>query len=252
MNCDDITIQLARGGALNPAALEHAAGCSSCRSLMGPLENFEPLDHERLSTIRNQLVAGAAPVTPLSSDRVLIAFVTTVFLIFAAAVGYGVHMKALHALTAQQMAVYFSLIFLSALAGAAVVVGEMAPGSKWRSGAQTWMIGTALALPLTCVALFHSYDARRFVPIGLRCFSLGSISAIAAAFLLSLFLRKGFLAFPRSAARVTGFLAALAGVAVLALHCPLLSVPHIVVWHFGILLSAWLFGDMIGRRLESR
>ena len=252
MNCDDITIQLAQGAALNPAALEHAAGCPSCRSLLDPLDSPEPLNQEQLSSIRNKLIAEAEPVKPLPSNLALITLVSTVFLVFAGAIGFAVRMKALHVLTAGQMAVYFGLIFLSALAGAAVVVGEMVPGSRLRSGAKTWMAGTALALPLASVVLFQSYDSRHFVSVGLPCFSLGSATAITSAFLLSLFLRKGFLGFARSAARVTGFLAALAGVAVLALHCPLLSVSHIVVWHFGVLLAAWLVGDAIGRRLEPR
>jgi hypothetical protein len=115
-----------------------------------------------------------------------------------------------------------------------------------------WMVASALILPLTCIIIFRSYSTIHFVSRGIPCFELGSVSALGAGVLLSLFLRKGFLGFRKSAARAAGFLAALAGVAVLALHCPYLSVTHIVTWHFGVLLAGWLVGDLIGRRLEPR
>jgi hypothetical protein len=251
MNCDDITMQLAEGAELDPAALQHTATCPSCRSLLAPLNEFEPLDQERLSAVRSRLMEASTPVKPLWPDRALIAAFTVVLLAFTVAVSYAVRMKALDVLTPWQMVVYYGIILLSILAGAAVAVGEMIPGSRWRAGAQIWILGTALALPLACIAIFHSYETTHFVPAGVPCFSLGLVSGIAAAFLLSLLLRKGFLGFPVSAARVTGFLSALAGVAVLALHCPLLSVFHIVVWHFGVLLVGWLVGNLLGRRLES-
>jgi Negative regulator of sigma F len=245
-------MQLAEGAELDAAALQHTATCPSCRSLLAPLNDFEPLDPERLSVVRSRLMGASTPVKPLWPDQALIAVFSVALLAFTAAVSYAVRMKALDVLTPWQMVVYYGVVLLSILVGASVAVGEMIPGSRWRSGAQIWILGTALALPLACVAIFHNYDTSRFVAAGVPCFSLGLVSGIAAALLVSLLLRKGFLGFPISAARVTGFLSALAGVAVLALHCPLLSVSHIVVWHFGVLLMGWLVGNLLGRRLESR
>ena len=252
MSCDDVTKRLAEGAPLDAAEQQHAAGCPSCQSLLAPVQAIEALDEEHLSAIRERVVAASAPVKPLPSDRVLIAFLTAVFLAFILLVARIVKMRALGALTPVQMLAYFGLILACALAGAAVIVGEMIPGSRLRSGSRMWMAATAVILPLTCVAIFRSYSTVHFVSLGIPCFEMGSACALGASLLLSLFLRKGFVAFRRSAARVAGFLAALAGVAVLALHCPFLSVAHIVTWHFGVLLAGWLAGDLIGRRLEPR
>lgn len=222
------------------------------KRVFGGLENLEPLDPNRLKAIRDRIAADAAPVKLLPSNLTLIGLLTAFFVAFSLLAAYIVRMLGLHVLTPVQMAFYFGLILLCAVGGAAVVVGEMIPGSRLRSRRRTWIVSTAVILPLTCVALFSSYDTRRFMHYGLPCFEIGSAVALITGLLLSLFLRKGFLASQRSAARVTGFFAALAGVAVLALHCPLLSVAHIFVWHFGVLLVGWLVGDLVGRRLETR
>jgi hypothetical protein len=214
--------------------------------------DVEPLDSNRLAAIRERIVAETAPVTPLPSDTALIGFLTGVFVAFTFLAAFIVHMNAPAVLSPAQMTFYYGLILVSAVEGAAVVVGEMIPGSPLRARRSFWVVATALALPLVCVALFGNYSVRRFVHFGIPCFEVGSLSAAVAGLLFSLLIRKGFVASRRSAARVVAFFAALSGVAVLALHCPLLSIPHILVWHFGVLLVAWLVGDFIGRRLESR
>ena len=215
-------------------------------------EDFEPIDPRRLAMIRDRMAADTVPVKPLPSDRVLIGSLTAFFLAFSLLAAWLVSMKGLQALTANQAVFYYGLILVCAVEGAAVVVGEMIPGSAMRARRRIWIAASAVALPLLCVALFNNYSANRFIHFGLGCLEIGSASALVAGVLISLIVRKGFFASQRSAARSTGFFAALAGVAVLALHCPLLSVAHIIVWHFGVLLLGWLMGDLVGRRLESR
>lgn len=215
-------------------------------------DDLEPFDPDRLAAIRARLAAEAAPVKPLPPDRTLIGVITAAFLGFTLLGALLTRILAPHVLSPVQMAFYYGLILICAVEGAAVVVGEMIPGSELRSRSFIWTLATAIALPLLCILLFRSYDTERFVQRGLACLETGSVAAIAAGVLVSMALRLGFAASQRSAARAAGLFAALAGVAVLALHCPLLSVPHILIWHFSVLLIGWAGGDLVGWRMEAR
>ena len=79
----------------------------------------------------------------------------------------------------------------------------------------------------------------------------GCACAFLGGVLFSLILKKSFFSSPLAAATSIGFFAGLAGVAVLALHCPVQSVPHIVVWHMTVLgigaAGGAIAGSLFGR-----
>lgn len=213
---------------------------------------IETLDPDRLAAIRDRVVAGTSPVKPLPSDGTLIGLLAGGFAGFAALAGYLTHMSALHVLSGAQMTFYYGVILICAVEGASVIVGEMIPGSGLRPRRWFWVGLTITALPLVCWAIFDNYDMKRFERLGMPCFMLGSVTGLIAGVLLALFVRRGFVARQRSAARAVAIFAGLTGFGVLALHCPFLSIPHILVWHFGVVIFGWLIGDLIGWRLESR
>ncbi len=251
MNCHHITGKLAEGAALEAPEMEHVAGCEACQELTSAIE-APNLDAEFLRKLRAEIGADIVPVSPLPSDGALIGRLVAAAVAFIVLVAFAVRMLGIDALSPLQMLVYFGVILSSVAAGAAVITGEMIPGSRLRSRGTLWAIATSAGLVLVSVALFRNYDLGRFVRLGMPCLEIGSVAAMTAGLLLSLHVRRGFLGFPRAAARRIGFFAAVSGVAVLALHCPYLNVSHILVWHFGVLLLGWLAGDLAGRFLEER
>ena len=125
-------------------------------------------------------------------------------------------------------------------------VQEMIPGSK-RKSSPRWAIAAAtLSLALLVSVLFRNFDLDRFVALGIPCLRLGCICAVVAGALFWFVLRKGSFTSPVAASTTAGFFAGLAGVAVLALHCPIQNSAHIIVWHLGAMVLGGLGGAIIG------
>jgi hypothetical protein len=74
---------------------------------------------------------------------------------------------------------------------------------------------------------------------------LGLVCGALSAAPFWLLLRKGFLASPVAAGATIGSFAGFAGVAVLALHCPIENSAHILVWHLGAMMLAAMAGIVV-------
>jgi hypothetical protein len=72
------------------------------------------------------------------------------------------------------------------------------------------------------------------------------LSSIPAAGLTWLLMRRGFVTDPLAGAVAGGAFAGLLGMAVLALHCPIFSATHIIVWHAGVIVVTSVAGACIG------
>jgi hypothetical protein len=247
MNCQNIDNFLSEGSPLDGQAQEHVAGCSSCRSMITGLAgvNGQPTPEE-IAKIKNLLSSDLKPARSLPSDRKLVTALLLFFICFAVLAAWPFHYFGLRALTANQMAIYFGVIVACAFLCAVAIVQEMIPGSQRRIRPSLAIALGATGLVAVTVILFPNFDSSHFVRYGMGCFRVGSFCGLVAGLLLWLTIRRGFFTSPISGAIVAAFFASLAGVAVLAMHCSLLTVPHILVWHFGVLAVGAAAGTGLG------
>ncbi len=216
-----------------------------------PLPKERP-DEKRLETIRNLLTAQLKPVHSLPSNPVLIGLTSASFgLICLLGTLYGGH-RSLHVLSPVQMAAYFGAFLLLAILFSVAVVEQIIPGSQRRIQPGVLIAGTALFLVALIPVLFENFDLHGFVQKGIPCLKLGTMFAAAGGVLGFFLIRKGYLTSPLAASVLTGCFAGLSGVTALALVCPFLNTPHILVWHFGTIAIGTAAGALIGIFLKWR
>ncbi len=203
-------------------------------------------DAARLAQVREKFAASATPVRPLPSSGNLTTAIVAVFLVLAIALAapFGYHGFAKMSLAA--VWVDYSAIALLAAVLAGIVIDAMIPGSR---RVLSPLAGAAAAALLLCTAtllLFPDFDMARFVARGIPCLRLGTLCAIPGGLAAWALMRRGFVTNPPHAAMGGGALAGLLGIAVLALHCPILSAPHIIVWHVGVIAVTSVAGALAG------
>jgi hypothetical protein len=203
-------------------------------------------DSTRLVAMRKTFAQSAAPVRLLPSNATMMLLCCGVFVALAAALALPVGFYGLAGMSVAARWVDYFVVFLLALVLAGGVVEQMIPGSR-RTIRPLWgMLLTILLLSVTATVLFPNFDTDRFVPRGIPCLRYGVLSSIPAAGLTWLLMRRGFITDPFSAAVFGGALSGLLGAAVLALHCPIFSSPHIIVWHAGVIVVTSLTGACVG------
>jgi hypothetical protein len=203
-------------------------------------------DSRRLAEVRKTFAQSATPVRPLPSNATMMALCLGVFIalgvILAAAVGFSGFAK----MSTAERWMDYSVLLLLALVLAGGVVEQMIPGSR-RTMRPVWGILFAIVLlSLTALLLFPDFDTTRFVPRGIGCLRYGLLSSIPAAGLTWLLMRRGFITDPLAGAVSGGAFSGLLGAFTLALHCPIFSAPHIVVWHAGVIVVTSVAGACIG------
>ena len=207
--------------------------------------NAEP-DSRRLAELRKTFAESAAPVRPLPSNATMMALCLGVFValgvILAAMVGFFGFAK----MSAAERWMDYSVLVLLALVLAGGVVEQMIPGSRWTIRPVWGVVFAIVLLSLTALLLFPDFDTTRFVPRGIGCLRYGVLSSIPAAGLTWLLMRRGFITDPLAGAISGGAFSGLLGAAALALHCPIHSAPHIVVWHAGVIVVTSAAGACIG------
>lgn len=252
MNCHDVEnlVLAAPSAPLPQAAQEHLASCSSCRALFSSGPNLAPpLDPALLARLHQALPARLAPVRRLASTPVLTALF---FAVFAAASVLGVARfgaAGYFALTPWQRVPVFAIIAGLSLFASFAAARAMRPGARSFSGAALLVTGVAL-LEFLFFAILRDYNTAGFFKIGLTCCRYGFSCAVPAAILAWLILRRGFVVGPVSAGAAIGAVAGLAGLCAQEMYCPVVTIPHVAVWHtalFAVSLSAgallgWLSG----------
>jgi hypothetical protein len=203
-------------------------------------------DSGRLAAIRKALAESAAPVRPLPSNAAIMALCLGVFIALGVILAAPVGFPGFAGMSAAARWMDYSVLMLLALALAGGVVEQMIPGSR-RTLRPVWGIVLAIVLlSLTTVVLFPHFDTQRFVPRGISCLRYGVLSSIPAAGLTWILMRRGFITDPVAGAVAGGALSGLLGAAVLALHCPIFSAPHIIVWHAGVIVVTSVAGACLG------
>lgn len=203
-------------------------------------------DPKRLAEVRKAFVESAAPVRPLPSNGAMMAVCLGVFILLGVALAMPVGFYGFAKMSMAARWMEYPVVLLVALVLAGGVVEQMIPGSR-RTLRPVWGIVFAIVLlSLTAVLLFPNFDTTRFVPRGIGCLRYGLLSSIPAAGLTWILMRRGFITDAVGGAISGGAFAGFLGAAVLALHCPIFNVPHIVVWHAGVIAVTSIVGACVG------
>jgi hypothetical protein len=203
-------------------------------------------DPEHISSIQRLVTTSLKPVRPLPSNRTLAWTLLAIFAAFSLVAAVPVGYNGFHVLNPSQKFAYYGVILISAAWFSIAAVQEMIPGSARKTKSIWPILATIFALALLVSALFQDFDTDRFVALGIPCLRLGSICALLSGALFWIVIRKGLFTSPVAASATVGFFAGLAGVAVLALHCPIQNSAHIIVWHLGAMVIGGLGGAILG------
>lgn len=253
MNCRDFEQHLSEGKALGADAKAHLAGCSGCRSLMAALEHQEShVRSEVMGRITATLTGELNPVTPLPSDRTLTLSIFFFFvgfcMIMTAPVGFFGHT----AMSGVERAVYYSILGSFGLLFSNATVASAIPAAKVRLPAYFLIFVSVVVTALAVSVMFPGVGPEQFVRRGIPCLRLGCICAALFGVIAGLLLRRGYVTDRWRTTLVVSSFAGFSGVAVLALHCPILNTLHIVVWHLGTMAVSTLAGLAIAALFPTR
>jgi hypothetical protein len=183
----------------------------------------------------------------LPSNTVLWSIALAIFAVISLVIAGIVKLFAIQVLGGWQMILYYGLVFLLAALFARAIVEQMIPGSV-RLIRSSWLAALGMAaLVLLIIVIFKNLGTVHFVTQGIPCLRLGVISAVVSGFIGWKLFQRGYLVSPRETITLYGLFAGLVGIAVLALHCPILNSLHVLVWHLGAMLIAGLMGFIIAR-----
>lgn len=201
-------------------------------------------DDRVLGNIRGSVLRGLKPVRPLARATVY----TSVFVVLTLAVAFAwiAFLRIYNtALGPGRLALIAAILLIAIAAVSRTLARLMVPGSSVVSPLGVFL-AQVVVLEITFLALFHNYSMGGFVHYGTSCLTAGLLWALPVALLAWLFLGRGLIVDYPGAGLMLGALAGLAGVAILELHCPAVTLPHIAVWHGGVLVVSAAAGYLAG------
>lgn len=253
MTCRDFE-EVFSSAVLDREAEEHIAECEDCRSLRAAVEagasSAKP-DNSVLDRIRGPLLSSLSPVRPLAP---VAAFAALFLCIFGAAAVLGVLKFGIYgwpALSVLQRVVIFLVLIAFAVLSAAMAARHMRPGARTIGGGLLFTL-TFAAIEAVFLILFHDYSLGRFVHWGTGCLRSGLLCAIPAALVIWFIVQRGYVLRPVSAGAAIGCIAGLAGLTALEVHCPILTIPHVAVWHAAVVVVCAAAGALIGLAAAAR
>jgi Negative regulator of sigma F len=245
MTCREVDDALitAAGGELSAHAQAHLATCEGCRNLASAIaEGGSPYELSRAlrERVANSIPATITRVRPLAPA----AFWVALFLVIFAGIGVGaagrLGIYGWPILSLAARILIFSVLLALSILAAFVTARQMRPGARVVRGGLLLAV-TFLAIETVFFAVFHDYNVGQFFRAGLRCLTSGLLTAVPAGALVWLLVRRGYILAPISAGCAIGAVAGLTGLFALELHCPILTIPHVAVWHVGVVaISAGL------------
>jgi hypothetical protein len=240
------------GGGLTAEARQHLAACPRCRALSEALSAAPAykVDAAVLNRARGQILQSLAPVRPLPPAGAFASLFLSIAGAMAVAAAAFARVRGLTSLSGSQAAVVFGLLLALLLGTSFVVALDMRPGARTVRGMVVFLVAIG-AVEAAFLMLFHDYEAGRFLHWGWACFRMGALCAAATGAIAWVILRRGYVVAPASTGASVGALAGLAGLAALELHCPILNVPHLAIWHAGVLAASVAVGAAIGAGIRT-
>ncbi len=245
---DGLFASTKNGELLSAEAEEHVRSCPSCRELVSVMWRSDApneLDPALVARVGSPVLSSLSRVRPLGPVSV---YAAGLFTIFAALGAIGGKMLGIYGWPAMnagaRMLIFTTLVVLAGLA-ASVIARDMRPGAKTAGGWLLFAI-TFIAVETVFFFLFRDYGMGQFMHLGTGCLKAGLRYAIPAGVLAWLVLRRGYVVAPVSAGAAVGTLAGLAGLAALELHCPILTIPHVAVWHSAVVVLSIAAGAFAG------
>jgi Negative regulator of sigma F len=235
-------------------AREHIETCGQCRTLARSVDSADaqyPVDTTVLDRIRGSVLSSIKPVRLLAPTGV---FVLAFLIIFgAAALAGALHfgIYGLPVLTIVQRIAIFSMLFGLAAMAAVTAARSMRPGAQALAGGTVFAI-TLIAEQAVFLSVFHDYTLGHFLAWGIGCLRSGLLCALPAGLLMWLFLRRGYIVSPVSSGVAIGALSGISGLTALELHCPILTIPHVAIWHVGVVALSTGAGAFAGWIARSR
>lgn len=255
---NEILMEAMDAGGLPEQAQDHLQACGQCRTLVSAMESKHrgpaALDPALLDRVRTPIFASFARVRLLAPAGVFAVAFLAIFVVVAMAGAKYLGMYGPRAMTPGQRVAMFAVLVAGAVLAAVTTAQHMRPGARSLRGAVLFTIAIT-AIEAAFFALFHDYSTSRFVHFGAACLRAGLWCALPAGVLVWLLLRRGYAVAPVSTGAAVGVVAGLAGLTALQLHCPVLTVPHMALWHAGILIGSVAAGAGIGwaaRSLRAR
>ncbi len=209
------------------------------------------VDPALLERIKGSIGESMRPVRPLPPSWILTGCLILICAAIAVAGTLLLGPKGVQKMQALQMGLIFPALAILVWLAAKVCVAEVIPGSPRPVAPWLLAVSGCIALAVIFASLFHDYGTEHFVSRGMTCLVAGLVHAIPASLATWLLLSRGFAVDSLSAGLAKGFLAGLAGVSMLELHCPNFEAPHILVWHIAVLPVSAAAG-MLASRIHPR
>ena len=252
MNCKDVRQELSLGRPISDGAAEHVQSCAGCGRMMEALRTPADMPGQaKISAIQDSLIANLQPVRPLPSNGKLILLALLFFVVFVNAVTMLFGYQGFAHMSVMQKTFYGATILLLGIAFIKAISEQLIPGQRARIGVVWPIVGSIVVLALLVSGFFPQFDTDRFVERGIPCLWLGMACAAVYCLLEYPFVRRGFAPSPVLAGAIVAGFGGLAGVGVLALHCPLQNAAHIMVWHLGAIALSAAAGLLLVRLAQS-
>jgi hypothetical protein len=251
---DGMLISASGGAELPEEAREHIESCPGCRALIAALSSAhapQPVETAVLDRIRQPAISMLTPVRPLAPVGVFVAAFVIIFGVIAVAGALRLGVYGLPALTLIQRVAIFPVLMALAVLTAFAAARRMRPGARTIGSGVVFTV-SLIAIEAVFLSLFHDYSVGRFLRWGTGCLRAGLLCAVPTALLVWLLVRRGYIVAPVSTGAAIGSVAGMTGLTALELHCPILTIPHVAIWHVGVLVVSIGAGAMAGWLARSR
>jgi hypothetical protein len=200
---------------------------------------------ERLCQIKSAILADLTPVTPLASQRVLLATLLIIAAVILAAGSLLLGLRGWYAFEPEVNLWRLLPVWVGVSVLAAGITRQMAPSGSAPRAAIVWSsLAFTFLTAATCLG-FDGYGEPRFFAIGLKCFGLASLHGVIAALFLWLVVRRGAILAPVLTGAMTGALAGFLSLAECELRCPSPNAYHLLVWHLPLVPLGVAAGALI-------
>lgn len=256
---DQLLLSASGNTELPASAREHVSTCMECQSLVSAMAMVtspasQSVDPEVLARIRQPVISTLKPVRPMAPSGMFMAAFLVIIAGAAALAADRLGFYGIRALTPVALVAIFAVLLVIAVLASFATARYMRPGQPSIRGGVLAAIAI-IAAEAVFLSVFHDYSMGKFVHWGMGCFRAGLECAFPAALLVWVLVRRGYVVSPVSTGAGIGVIAGIAGLAALELHCPILTIPHVAVWHAAVLVvsvGAGAFAGWLARLVDRR